>query len=190
MLLCAAAVTLWIHSRFYLDTLYYYHWVGNEQILWNASSIESGLVIYRNRMPSLFPVAANGWTFDSIERNPSPSLVQALRGVTTGGYTVSYSTATYRFDWGASRFGFTLAGYHVAYGSGQTRVFVMAAPFWFIVLATAIPPALWSRNRRRRLPDGLCHFCGYDLRATPGRCPECGRETAGEIERPHPSLPG
>jgi hypothetical protein len=50
-------------------------------------------------------------------------------------------------------------------------------PYWFLVLIFAIAPAARVVNvirRRRRFGAARCRTCGYDLRATPDRCPECG----------------
>jgi hypothetical protein len=53
----------------------------------------------------------------------------------------------------------------------------MAIPYWCAMLATALLPVLYlagARRRAKRRALGLCDRCGYDLRASPGRCPECG----------------
>jgi hypothetical protein len=53
--------------------------------------------------------------------------------------------------------------------------------WWLIALLAALLPAVrlarFSATRlqlRRRLRAGLCPACGYDVRASPRRCPECG----------------
>ena len=61
--------------------------------------------------------------------------------------------------------------------SGHLRTY-----HWFLALILGAWPitslglaALRARKRRRAARAGHCRQCGYDLRATPERCPECGQ---------------
>lgn len=54
----------------------------------------------------------------------------------------------------------------------------MVVPLWLATALFGLAPA-WVILRKvlskRRFAPGKCQNCGYDLRATPDRCPECGK---------------
>jgi len=65
----------------------------------------------------------------------------------------------------------------VGRNGGTTNGSYVAVPIWFLLLVFGVLPGRavvrWWRERRRA-SAGTCRVCGYDLRASPERCPECG----------------
>ena len=65
--------------------------------------------------------------------------------------------------------------------SDGMRRWNLVVPIWLIAGTMAILPFCWMLRRarlRHRWVRGLCIACGYDLRATRDRCPECGTVVA------------
>jgi hypothetical protein len=76
------------------------------------------------------------------------------------------------------RLGF-IAGIGTSLWGAPTGYYAFAgAPAWLIWPLTIVVPARWTGRqfrRHRRVRRGECLNCGYDLRASTDRCPECGQ---------------
>jgi len=62
----------------------------------------------------------------------------------------------------------------------RSMLWNLVVPHWLVATAAVIPFLIWlpilhrALRARKRQRQGFCPKCGYDLRATPDRCPECG----------------
>jgi hypothetical protein len=110
-----------------------------------------------------------------------------LRGSSVGGADAAV-TAEYSRIWrhgdarDEARYLVNRAGFELA--TGARGVFLegrtlqrLRVPYWLPIGVTLLlPVSRWLYRQRRvgRAPILACSRCGYDLRATPDRCPECG----------------
>jgi hypothetical protein len=74
--------------------------------------------------------------------------------------------------------GFEIGEWKDKSSHGTKKLFVV--PIWILMLATGFAAAhrlcRWRKFCTDRRKLGLCPHCGYDVRATPDRCSECGFE--------------
>ena len=159
LVLCVATCAGWVRSNHVGDEFYAYNWkygggVGlrvNCLYLWEAT--------VQVPVPSEKHIP---WT-SAHEQNPP------RRGIAAGSMQhAAFLGATYQFGIGHEVDGYSY--YHHD----------LFLPWWMVLtifsfISVALLSMAWrARHRSRR---GVCRTCGYDLRATPGRCPECGTET-------------
>lgn len=113
------------------------------------------------------PASRLGMKYDrDLPAPPSQDLIVRLLLCSSPGMTESFH----------ERAGFAL--YQRNRGDG-VRYMIAVAPFWSLASASALLPLGCTLLRLRRAifprhPKGHCEKCGYDLRATPHQCPECG----------------
>ena len=147
LLLCVAVCVLWVRSHFRQDVVGF---IG-EARWWTVRS-ENGhaaFIYERRNAPE-----THGWVLNLGSDVPPLGL-----------WTLFYAECEHRGHWLGFRCGHT-ASWDVA---------VVVVPYWATAAASASFAALSCvMSRRRRRTMGLCASCGYDLRATPERCPECG----------------
>jgi hypothetical protein len=163
LLLCVATVALWVRSYWYSDSYDF----GRD----GGSSHDLRSLLGNVHLVSDFGTRRVGGESHFSSERLSP---QAVWHGGRSGYPPQP-------HWHFGCIWQNYARYHMAFaygGSGtMTQHRLIVVPYrWFALMFALLPAArliVIVRSRRRDI-ESRCRTCGYDLRATPNRCPECG----------------
>jgi hypothetical protein len=160
--LCIGSVAMWARSPFRGDQV---RWFGSNHALL-LRSVGGMMVINWARAPGL-----------ALWRSSSRRFI--LESRPRDDFNAKFSAGD---PW--TRLGFWLQRDNVGWGNLAGKSTWIAIPHWFLSLLTA-SIAAWSGRKLRRnraavrwRAQGRCERCGYDIRATPDRCPECGQSVS------------
>jgi hypothetical protein len=165
LLLCVGACVLWVRSYRSSD------WIcGNWQDVSSGECTGIGAATVRGVFLAYYTHHLGGFSGgpSDYQYNVQPVNERGIGGIrppmlpppdTRGGFGFRRDFETWRNG--------------SVYGAVRAQV-----PAWLPALLFAVPPAVAARRILKRRPQaGVCVNCGYDLRATPDRCPECGTTT-------------
>ncbi|MFT3786236.1 MAG: hypothetical protein QM770_08730 [Tepidisphaeraceae bacterium] len=79
----------------------------------------------------------------------------------------------------------------IAYKIALWRLFIyggIGVMLPLVALAATTSLAVGTALKRRAMRAGHCHHCGYDLRASPDRCPECGQSSIPHARSSKPNV--
>ena len=177
LILLFGVVALWVRSNKRIDDLAWRTASGSQ---WELASMSGKLRLIRLEDwldPS--PMALTSVPNDA-EHQAAWSIDQAIktapRTMTPGPpitpVAVHFAGFEYRRD------AFPARVWH------RSAISAWTLPLWAVAVILVLPPAarLFGVMRyHRRVRRGLCAGCGYDLRHTPQRCPECGRDVCKSV---------
>ena len=169
LIMLVALCFLWVRSYRIYD-----YWQRNRDIMVHVSSNWGDLTVVRAKPPITDP---NDW--DDRFKYSSPGPPRPRRSPQAPGTRSLHLVAfdVHRLSTRPPR------------NPGQPRQGVdgvaVLVRYWFLCALSAVAPGFWLLNRfrgRARKRRGACPKCGYDLRASPDRCPECGTTTTPTSE--------
>jgi hypothetical protein len=173
LLLCVAVCALWVRSYWRVDQVHRRNdWA--EGLVWVhvdlvCTSEQGFLVINYYAARQTLTQPQIGDRAEAVASAPGEPIWTSGRPSATVGGTKEAGGSPFYFSW---------TGGGPPQGSLQAWVRILVAPHVAVATVLAVAPSVcllrgWRRLRYTRA--GRCPSCGYDLRATPERCPECGR---------------
>lgn len=162
LLVRVALIALWVRSYQHFDGFI----VGSSSADYSLQSRRGGAFILRVEAPDYFGI--HGW------QSTTPAIAADINRVDWGelqGWSPLFSQEEPPNGRAFVARKSSTRGYSVI------PAWLIAAPYWpfaAVLAATPLGHLVRSLRRQRRRRLGLCLYCGYDVRTTSDRCPECG----------------